>query len=264
MSVRDAVPGRSRGSDPISGRSIPPVSSRIMPIRMLSSLLLGLAVGLPAAAATSAPSSDYSAAERLLFVDEHLAAEHPPAMLRYSFRKSGSLEAPFEDTVSVTLGARADGSCCTAAGEFLSGEHRLALPQIDEARSNPVILYFLEHDVRDMQRLTKGQQAHFRKRIRMSVYQGAEVRPATFRYRGRTVSGEEVSISPYLDDPSRARFERLARKHYVFMMSDAVPGRVYGIRSRIDGADASAPPLIVEEMYIDGADAPHSAPAVPR
>ncbi|ATE60788.1 hypothetical protein [Thauera sinica] len=223
---------------------------------MLSRLLLGLAVCLPALAARAEPAPDYSAAEQLLFVDEHLAAERPPTTLRYAFRKSGSLEAPFEDTVSIALGPRPDGSCCTAAGEFLSGAHRLALPQIDEARSNPVILYFLEHDVRDMQRLTKGQQAHFRKRIRMAVYNGAQVQPATFRYRGRAVDGQEVTISPYEDDPSRARFERLARKHYVFMMSDAVPGRVYGIRSRIDRADdASSPPLMVEEMYIDGADA---------
>lgn len=232
------------------------------PIPALFALLAGLAACLPSWAAQGDPkpdaravsTPDYSAAERLIFMDEHLSAEHPPATLKYSFRKSGSLEPSFEDSVSISLGQRPDGTCCTASGSFLSGEHRLALPEIDDARSNPVILYFLEHDVRDMQRLTKGQQAHFRKRIRMAVYNGAEVRATTFRYRGKSISGQEVSIAPYLDDPSRQRFASLARKHYVFMMSDAVPGRVYGIRSRIDNADASSPPLMVEEMYIDGAE----------
>lgn len=234
-----------------------------MTIRLLTSLLLGFAASLPAMATQNNPTPDYSAAERLLFIDEHLAAEHPPATLRYSFRKSGSLESSFEDRVSIALGSRPDGSCCTASGDFLSGEHRLALPALDQARANPVILYFLEHDVRDMQRLTKGQQAHFRKRIRMAIYEGSEVRATSYQYHRRTVKGQEVTISPYLDDPFRARFEQLARKQYVFMMSDDVPGRVFGIRSQVDGPDASSPPLIVEEMYIDGAAAPlaHATPA---
>lgn len=231
--------------------------------RFLCGLLLGLLATVPALAATPESGADYSAAEKLIFMTEHLAPIQGPTTLRYAFRRSGSLEKSFDDTVSIHLGARADGGCCTAEGDFLSGGHKLPLPALDDAKSNPVILYFLEHDVRDMQRLTKGQQAHFRKRIRMAIYNGAQVRPATFQYRGKPVSGQEIAISPYLDDPSRARFEKLAHKEYVFMMSDAVPGGVYGIRSRIGDTDPSAVPLMMEEMYIEGAAAtPFTASAI--
>ena len=48
------------------------------------------------------------------------------------------------------------------------------------------------------------------------------------------------------------RFEKLANKKYVFTLSEAVPGGLYAIRSRIDGETADAAPLIVEEMLIDG------------
>jgi hypothetical protein len=215
--------------------------------------LAGLLACHPAPAA-----EDYSEAENALFMANQLATIEPPATLRYSYRKSGSLEAGFEDTVSIALRRQADGSCCAASAEFLTGEHRLSLPEVEFAQGNPVILYFLERDIHEMQRLTKGQHNYFRKRIRMAVYQGATVRPVSVTYRGQAVAGKEITISPYLDDPLRARFEKLANKQYVFTLSDAVPGGVYAIRTRIAGESAAAEPLIVEELQVDGA-----APAAP-
>jgi len=196
---------------------------------------------------------DFSQAERLLFMTNQLTQLKPPMTLRYTFRKSGSMEEGFEDKVSIDLTRQADGGCCTSKGEFLTGARRLNLPEIPAAEGNPVILYFLEHDVREMQRLTKGSQYHFRKRIRMAVYQGAKVRDVSVSFRGQSVKGTEVEISPYLDDPNRPRFEKLARKHYLFTLSDAVPGGVYGIRTQISEPSQPAP-LIVEELYAEGAE----------
>lgn len=218
-------------------------------------LFAALAIGLLASLAWTAQAQDkkdFSQAERLLFMTNQLAALKPPTVLRYSFRKSGSMEEGFEDSVSIALSKQPDGSCCAGVGEFLTGARKLNLPEVPAAEGNPVILYFLERDVREMQRLTKGSQYHFRKRIRMAVYQAAKVRDVSLQYRGKAIKGTEVDISPYLDDPNRSRYEKLAVKQYVFMLSDAVPGGVYGIRSQI--ADASQAPLIVEELYAEGAE----------
>lgn len=198
---------------------------------------------------------DFSQAERLLFMTNQLAHLKPPTTLRYTFRKSGSMEESFEDKVSIGLTRQADGGCCTSKGEFLTGARRLNLPEIPAAEGNPVILYFLEHDVREMQRLTKGSQYHFRKRIRMAVYQAASVREVSVSFRGRSVKATEVEISPYLDDPNRPRFEKLARKQYLFTLSDAVPGGVFGIRTQVSEPSQPAP-LIVEELYAEGAEPP--------
>ena len=206
--------------------------------------------------APAAPAAeDFSAAERALFITNQLAALKPPATLSYSYRKSGSLEAGFDDKVSVALRPQADGSCCAAAVKFLSGDRQVSLPDVESAQGNPVILAFLERDIREMQRLTKGQANYFRKRIRMSVYQGAVLRPVTLSYKGRSVAGQEIEVSPYLDDPLRARFEKLANKQYLFTLSNEVPGGVYAIRSRIAGETADAAPLLVEELRIAGAAA---------
>lgn len=234
-------------------------------------LLLSLSIGMagaalparaqqppPPPAQAQAPAQDYSAAERLLFMSPQLAALRPPATLRYSLRKTGSMEAGFEDTVSVVLGAQRDASCCTARAEFMTGARRLALPEIESAQSNPVVMYFLEHDVREMQRLTKGSQNHFRKRIRMAVYNAATVSEVRLQYRGREIAGRMISFSPYLDDPNRPRYEKLARKEYRFLLAEAVPGGVFGIQTRVPPAaeaGGEAAPLLSEELWLEGAQA---------
>ena len=195
-------------------------------------------------------ADEFSPAERALFLTNHLAALRPPVTLQYTFRKSGSLEAGFEDRVAVTLRAQTGAACCTASTEFLNGPRRVNLPEIESAQGNPVILYFLERDIREMQRLTRGQSNYFRKRIRMAVHQGATIRDLTVIYQGRSVAAREFAIAPYLDDPLRARFEKLASKNYVFILSDEVPGGVVSIRTLVAG-DANVP-LLREEMTLDG------------
>ena len=212
------------------------------------SMLACSALLLPAL--PGAAAEDVSPAEKALFVTNHLATLTPPTTLRYSFRKGGSLEPGFDDKVSISLRAQSDGRCCAAAAEFLSGSRRLALPEVESAQGNPVILYFLERDIREMQRLTKGQPNYFRKRIRMAVYQGATMNEASVNYRGRSVAARQITVAPYVDDPLRGRFEALAGKRYVFTLSGQVPGGVVGIRSQVDGA--GAPPLLVEEMTLEG------------
>lgn len=242
-----------------------PLSIKYLPstLAALAALALGTLAPAAGAAATQGPSAsapaatdrqDYSAAERLLFMSPQLGRVKPPQTLRYSFRKTGSLEPGFDDKVAVEFSASAEGGCCAARSEFLSGERRLNLPEVPSAEGNPVILYFLERDVREMNRLTKGSQSHFRKRIRMAVYQGAALRELSVRWRGQAVKATEISFSPFLDDPNRPRYEKFVRKQYRFVLSDSVPGGVYAIRTEIASGEAKAAPLIVEELNAEGAE----------
>jgi hypothetical protein len=227
-------------------------------LRRLATPLAAAAIALSSTAARAEePPKDFSAAERAIFMTDQFAKLRPPLTLRYRFQRSGSLEPAFDDKVAIALKARQDSRCCDATGEFLSGERKVELPPVEGATGNPVTLFFLERDVREMERLTKGKSAYFRKRIRMAIYQGAQQRAVSLPYRGKTVAGQEFTIAPYVDDPNRPRFEQLANKRYVFTLSSAVPGGVYGIRAHV--ADAAkgdaAPPLLVEELLIDGAPA---------
>ena len=216
-------------------------------------LLAGLCavLGAPGAAHAGDGQADFSAAEQLLLMDDQLRGMKAPTTLNYRYRKTGTLEAPREDTVDLKVRAQPNGQCCAASSDFLSGEHRVMLPDVEQAKGNPVILYFLEHDIRDMNRLTKGSMSYFRKRIRMALFQGAQVSDVTLQYRGKTVAGRQITISPYVDDPNHQRFEQFVRKQYVFVLSQAVPGRVASIRT-VAPAQGAASPLMQEELLLDG------------
>jgi hypothetical protein len=203
-------------------------------------------------AAASTDKQDYSAAERLMFMTPQLRSMKPPQTLQFNFRRGGTLEPEVQDQVKIALTRGEGGACCAAHVDYLSGDRQLKLPDLPDAESNPVILFFLERDIREMQRLTKGSQGHFRKQIRMAVYSGATVSNVNWTWRGKPVAAQEVLINPYLDDPNRPRFEKFASKAYRFTFSDAVPGGVLGISTRIGGAPGEAA-LLTEDLSLEGA-----------
>lgn len=220
-----------------------------------------MALAGPAAAqqAASAPTSPpVSAAEQALFQDAHLEDLHPPVQLQYEFERrsavAGDPVAPFRDQVSLQFGARPDGSCCTIQGRFLSGPRAMSLPDIEAATANPVILFFLEREVRELQRVTGGQAAHFRRRIRLALVDAAQVSATTVRHGGRELPATRILIRPYLDDPVRARFAAFAGTQYQFILCSQVPGGVFSIRTTVpaggDDNQADRPPRSEESLSL--------------
>lgn len=221
------------------------LARQVQGVRILAVALLTLCAGFAGAA------EEFSPAERALFMTDHLGTLTKPATLRYTFRKSGSIEENFDDKVVVSVKTQAKAQCCSISTEFLGGARRIKLPEVELARGNPVILHFLERDIHEMQRLTKGQANYFRKRIRMAVFNGAEISDVEVPYKGKAIAARQIMISPYSDDPLRARYEKLADKQYIFTLSKDVPGGVYAIRARVNGASAGEPPLLAEEIFFD-------------
>lgn len=190
-----------------------------------------------AASARAADPSQFSVAERRLFIDDHLRGLPTGTTLEYAYTKRGLLEGPVDDTARVTVGASSAGGSQSVRVEYLSETRKLELSDIDAANANPVILYFLERDVREMHRLTGGSANYYRKRIRMALAEGGTVEEVTLKRDSRRIAATEIHIAPYRDDPARSRYEKFADKTYVFTLSDEVPGKVVELRSEL-----SAPP----------------------
>jgi hypothetical protein len=188
--------------------------------------------------AARAEPTDISPAETLLFMTPHLKDLPSPSRLHYAFRKSGTLEAAFSDTVDIDITSQPDGSRKGAA-RFLSGERQIIYPDTEHAEGNPVLLFYLEREIHEMARLTGGQANHFRQRIRMALAESARVKDVDIRYDGQTVRAHQITISPYDGDPNRSRFEQLATKQYVFTLSERIPGAIYELRGYIPAASGS-------------------------
>jgi hypothetical protein len=214
----------------------------------LAAALLALPSLQSQAQAAAGGRGEISTAERLLFVDPHLKSLRPPRRLRYRFvhREPSAAAAAFDDDVTLALKASAGGACCAVAGQFLSGTREVRLPQLDDAQSNPVTLFFLEREVREMQRSTGGQAAHFRRRIRVALAESTP-RPTTLRHDGRDLKGQEIVITPYADDPMRHRFERQAGTRYRFVLSPDVPGTLWRIEAELAGTRTDTLTLLETE-----------------
>lgn len=229
--------------------------------RAAVALALACAAALPAQAADP---SEFSRAEKLVFTDNHLGNLKPPSGLRYTYvRTATAKDAAFEDDVQLNVAA-AGQNCCTVNGRFLSGTRQLAqLPDIVDAKSNPIILYFLENDIREMAKETKRRDGggYFRNRIRKAMVDEAQVKDTTIDYQGRKLPAQEVSVAPYVNDPARARYERFASKRYVFVLAKGVPGGVYQVSTVLPGAQASDAAVQQDVMTLVGPVAVSSAAA---
>jgi len=215
--------------------------------RVLAALLLA---SISLARAGDTPSE----AEERLFLAEHLANVNPHDVINYRFVRSGSKETPFEDIVQLALGPSMTEQGKAAHVEFLKGERAITLPDIEAATANPVILSFLERDIREMQRLTGGQPAYFRKRIRMALADGAQVTPLRIEAQDGQHDAWQIEVHPYDADPMRARIGIYADKTYRFTLSPQIPGGVYELHTLIAHRSGGDVPLIEERLTFVGVE----------
>jgi hypothetical protein len=204
------------------------------------------------------PKDEITPAEQMVFLDEHLANLKSATTLTYGFVKQGSMEKGFTDSVEETVAIDSKGK--TVRAKFLSGLNSKEYSPIEGATSNPVILHFLERDLTEMQRLTTGQPNYFRKRIRLALAEGPEVKPVKFNWNGKQVDAKSVSVEPYMSDPmvhdpARSAYKRYRGKRYTFILSEAVPGKVAEMRFTIPdlslaGEAAYEKPLLEEVLTL--------------
>ena len=223
-------------------------------------LLLGMTCAAPLHAAENVPGNaadnTYSQAEQKLFLEDQLRDIKRAEVLHYDFRKTGALEKNFEDTVLLSVKPRT-GKGRAVEVAYLTGERKVSLPAMEDARGNPVILYFLEQDVREMHRRLGGSENYFRRRIRLALAQTAEVRPVTVKFGGKDIAASEVLVHPFANDPMKGKLQKFENKAYAFTLSDQVPGGVYRLRTWLPdtdttGTDSSDKPSMLEETLSFG------------
>lgn len=191
----------------------------------------------------------HSDAEVLLFETNHLKKVTKPAALHYRFVKTGSMEDGFTDSVEIFIDKIRSNGTKSISANYLKGKNHIDFPPVEETEKggNPVILYFLERDVREMKRLTGGGIIYFRKHIRINLADNAEVRPVKFTFGGREVNGKEIKITPYENDQLKERFGKHVGKYYVFTLSDDIPGQVFQVRCVTPDPQASGKQPLIEE-----------------
>ncbi|WP_408302635.1 MULTISPECIES: hypothetical protein [Paraburkholderia] len=220
------------------------------------------ACGMPAAA-FAANADEISAAERLIFTTDHLPGVQQQTELDYTFLSSNQ-PAHSTDVVKVLV-----LSPDNAKGDAQVSDHSGAVPLPNAGlQCNPVIIYFLERDITEMQNLTGGQRRYFQQRLRLALAAGPKIETVTSQIGGKTVKARQIVVQPYLGDPNAERFAQYTGKRYTFLIADSLPGRVALIRTDVPGANNDfAHPVQTETLSFQAAlqklPSPPHAPHAP-
>jgi len=221
-------------------------------------------IGDAHAAAPAAGSSEISPAERLIFTTDHLHGVAQQTELDYALLSSDP-PARGTDIVKVLV-----TSPDNAKGDAQVSDHSgaVSLPN-GGLQCNPVIIYFLERDIAEMEQLTGGQRRYFQQRLRLALAAGPKIETVTSQIDGKPVKAQQIVVQPYLDDPNAERFAQYTAKRYTFLIASTVPGEVALIRTEVPGANNDfAHPLHSRTLSFQAAlrklPTPGNAPNVPN
>ncbi len=197
---------------------------------------------------------EFSSAETKLWLSEHLKNILSPITLYYEFEKSGSFEEGFTDSVFLEIIHINEDGTKNAHLEFFTEERNQVIPEniVRNIIGNPVLGIYLQGDVQEMNRLAGGHWRYFHRRIKLAFTDDkANIEAVSIDYDGKTVPGEKITITPYVNDPRRSQFEEFADKRYEFILSEEIPGTLYQIRTVVpDHSEPATGPLIEETLTL--------------
>ena len=211
-----------------------------------------------ASAGAEESSRGLSQAETLLWMTDQLKTIDRPLELTYRFDRTGSFERGFTDTVKFVVNKVMDDGMKSASLAFLTGERRIAVPPVTNTNVNPVLKVYLQGDVYEMNRLTdtnataRERWRYFQRRIKFALADTAKVADVVVSFNGQEYAAQEVSFSPYVNDPNRQSFAKFADKSYTIVVSEELPGYLYRIETIVPGASPEEPPLIKEVLQLVG------------
>jgi hypothetical protein len=208
---------------------------------------LSLTAATPPAQPDDAPLSP---TQILLFDTPHLKAIDHPVSLEYSFHRNGP--AAFDDQVVERIDEVHPDGTKHVSVNFVIGEHHQFFPAVDDFHGNPLLMFFLEHDVQEMRAQFGVAAAYFRNQIRTAFIDRATIEDVPIAIDGRTVPARRITLRPFADDPRLANLPAVRNKTYVFVVTDSVPGMLEDLRVDRPADPSAGAPALSEELVFKG------------
>lgn len=215
-------------------------------------LLWGTLLLMPMTHAAESPPP-LSPAQIALFETPHLASVRQPLWLDYDFQREETGRATVRDRISLEIRRVGADGRHDVYPEFLTGERRIAYPPALGFLGNPLLIFALDRDTRELAAATGGSQHWFRARFRTALLNGAPLQhsEATVAGQPQRVEATRIEVEPFGNERRAGRFQAL---RYVFILSDAVPGGIVEIRTTVPESSGSGG--ITESIVFAGVRAP--------
>ena len=181
--------------------------------------------------ASSYAITGFSDVNNALFDKAHLKNIKQEGILHYVYKKDHFSDGAREDTIDVIITNLRNTGRKDTHFEFFTDDHKRPYLDRDNQQGNGVFVFFLEFDVREMDRLTGGDWRYFQRKIRWALAKGATKKEIEINYEGEKVKGVQYTIQPFINDPKNSRYTLYANKYYIFTMSEDIPGEIYQVRT---------------------------------
>jgi hypothetical protein len=191
------------------------------------------ALALAALAISQGATADeviLSPAQIALFETPHLDNLEPPIRLDYAFRREETDRPVVEDSIRLEVRVAAEMGRRDVAVEFLTGPRAIHYPPANGFRGNPLLLFALDRDARELSAATGGSTVWFRNRIRRAVAEAAELRAGTVVIGGQSLAATNILFTPFAGEPRARRYQAM---QFDLLLCDRIPGRIHSIRTEV-------------------------------
>ena len=216
-----------------------------------ASLALALALNASAAADTTPKATD------ILFEAKHITGIAPGTELHYKFVRKPSNEQVLSPGFTDDITVKVESDAATAGKknvlvQMFTGERAKDANRITDMDGNPMLVVYLDTALGHFRLLAGGDPAYLKNRFSSSFAKpDVKVDPIKISYKGTDVDGYRVTVSPFLNDPSRAKMRGFEASAFSIALSDKIPGHFAQMIANYVNSQADGPSL-EERMTLDG------------
>lgn len=226
---------------------------------MLKSLRYVVALGLSAAAfvttAVAASEDDPKRATNMLFEAKHIVGITPGTELLYKFVRKPSNEkvlgAGYTDDITVKIESDAAEGKKNVLVNLFTGERARDPNRITDMDGNPMLVVYLDTALGHFRQLAGGDHGYLKNRFSKSIGTASKLQPVKISYKGQDIEGFRILVTPFADDPARAKMRGFENSEFSFVVSEKIPGHFAQMTANYTNSQKDAPTLL-ETMTLDG------------
>jgi hypothetical protein len=118
---------------------------------------------------------------------------------------------------------------------------------------NPLLVVFLDSAVAGFRTVAGGDSAYLKNQFKVGLSKGASIEPVKIDYKGKTVDGYRVWVTPYVDDPNAVKMQGYNGSKFSLTLSEAIPGQFAQMVS-IYESSLKGSPRLEERTTLDGVE----------
>jgi hypothetical protein len=212
-------------------------------------MAVALAVGVLSLASTAlqAAAQDNKAIVDMLFEEKHIVNVPVGTKLVYTFERKPSdpakLGIAYKDDITVTVEADAPNNKKNVMLQIYSGERARDPHRITDMDGNPILIVYLDNAVAHFRDLAGGDRAYLKNTFSSQIAKSAKLDAVKIVYNGQEVDGHRVTVSPYTNDPARAKMRGYEGATFTIVVSEKIPGHFAQMVSNYTNSSKEQPVL---------------------